>query len=50
MYVVYRSETYGHVYRINILHMVIIGVTCPEATKVNPLLYNLVQWLIAQRN
>ncbi|XP_053193219.1 cholesterol 24-hydroxylase-like [Scomber japonicus] len=27
------SETYGHVYRINILHMVIIGVTCPEATK-----------------
>uniref|UniRef100_A0A8C6SWQ3 Cholesterol 24-hydroxylase n=1 Tax=Neogobius melanostomus TaxID=47308 RepID=A0A8C6SWQ3_9GOBI len=27
------SETYGPVYRINILHYVIIGVTCPEATK-----------------
>ncbi|KAM7395738.1 hypothetical protein PAMA_007152 [Pampus argenteus] len=27
------SEIYGPVYRINILHFVIIGVTCPEATK-----------------
>ncbi|CAL8313799.1 unnamed protein product [Boreogadus saida] len=27
------SEMYGPVYRINSLHMVIIGVTCPEATK-----------------
>ncbi|XP_015250362.1 PREDICTED: cholesterol 24-hydroxylase-like [Cyprinodon variegatus] len=27
------SETYGTVYRINVLHYVIMGVTCPEATK-----------------
>ncbi|XP_072301020.1 cholesterol 24-hydroxylase-like [Eucyclogobius newberryi] len=27
------AETYGPVYRINILHYVIIGVYCPEATK-----------------
>uniref|UniRef100_A0A3Q2QBX8 Cholesterol 24-hydroxylase n=1 Tax=Fundulus heteroclitus TaxID=8078 RepID=A0A3Q2QBX8_FUNHE len=27
------AETYGPVYRINILHYIILGVTCPEATK-----------------
>ncbi|KAJ0027054.1 hypothetical protein NQD34_018054 [Periophthalmus magnuspinnatus] len=27
------AETYGPVYRINILHYVMIGVYCPEATK-----------------
>ncbi|KAJ0061157.1 hypothetical protein NL108_008841 [Boleophthalmus pectinirostris] len=27
------SETYGPVYRINFLHKILIGVTCPEATK-----------------
>lgn len=32
--VIYRAEIYGPVYRINILHYIILGVTCPEATKV----------------
>uniref|UniRef100_A0A672ZQI4 Cholesterol 24-hydroxylase n=1 Tax=Sphaeramia orbicularis TaxID=375764 RepID=A0A672ZQI4_9TELE len=27
------SETYGPVYRINIFHFVLIGVTCPDTTK-----------------
>ncbi|MEQ2163101.1 hypothetical protein GOODEAATRI_026749, partial [Goodea atripinnis] len=27
------AEIYGPVYRINILHYIILGVTCPEATK-----------------
>uniref|UniRef100_A0A672ZVE3 Cholesterol 24-hydroxylase n=1 Tax=Sphaeramia orbicularis TaxID=375764 RepID=A0A672ZVE3_9TELE len=27
------SETYGPVYRINLLHYVLLGVSCPDATK-----------------
>ncbi|XP_033846326.1 cholesterol 24-hydroxylase-like [Periophthalmus magnuspinnatus] len=27
------SEKYGPVYRLNILHSVVLGITCPEATK-----------------
>nr|AUX14952.1 cytochrome p450 CYP46A2 [Kryptolebias marmoratus] len=27
------SETYGSVYRLNVLHFVVVCVTCPEATK-----------------
>lgn len=27
------SETYGPVYRLNMLHKVVLGVTCPEGTK-----------------
>uniref|UniRef100_A0A672ZND9 Cholesterol 24-hydroxylase-like n=1 Tax=Sphaeramia orbicularis TaxID=375764 RepID=A0A672ZND9_9TELE len=33
------SETYGPVYRINIFHFVLIGVTCPDTTKVNIYLF-----------
>ncbi|KAK7907138.1 hypothetical protein WMY93_015750 [Mugilogobius chulae] len=29
----FLNETYGPVYRFNMLHYVIIGVSCPEATK-----------------
>lgn len=32
--VIYRAETYGPVYRLNILNQVALCVTCPEATKV----------------
>lgn len=34
-HVIFRSESYGHVYRLNFLHYVTVCVTCPEATKVN---------------
>lgn len=35
----YRAKIYGPVYRINFLHFIMIGVYCPEATKVNTALY-----------
>uniref|UniRef100_A0A8C6KIJ8 Cytochrome P450, family 46, subfamily A, polypeptide 1 n=1 Tax=Nothobranchius furzeri TaxID=105023 RepID=A0A8C6KIJ8_NOTFU len=31
--IIYRAETYGPVCRINILHWIILCITCPEATK-----------------
>ena len=33
--VIYRTEKYGSVYRVNVLHYVTVYVSCPEATKVN---------------
>lgn len=37
---VHRSETYGPVYRINFFHRVMLGVTCPETTKVKTSVHN----------
>uniref|UniRef100_A0A672ZWH3 Cholesterol 24-hydroxylase n=1 Tax=Sphaeramia orbicularis TaxID=375764 RepID=A0A672ZWH3_9TELE len=42
------SETYGPVYRINLLHYVILGVSCPDATKVNVNLHPF-QWYKQRR-
>uniref|UniRef100_A0A8C7Y371 Cholesterol 24-hydroxylase n=1 Tax=Oryzias sinensis TaxID=183150 RepID=A0A8C7Y371_9TELE len=30
---IFRAEIYGPVYRVNVLHFVLVNVTCPETTK-----------------
>uniref|UniRef100_A0A8C6KRX7 Cytochrome P450 family 46 subfamily A member 1 n=1 Tax=Nothobranchius furzeri TaxID=105023 RepID=A0A8C6KRX7_NOTFU len=41
------AETYGPVYRLNVLHYVFLCVTCPEATKVR--LYGKPKWYKQRR-
>lgn len=39
---IYRAETYGPVYKMNVLHHILVVTTCPEATKVNtPTYYSI---------
>lgn len=32
---IFRAEIYGPVFRVNVLHFVLVNVTCPDTTKVN---------------